>query len=81
MKIAKKINQDVINYKKCFLYFFEKEPKCFLTNLLTYSKDINIFDNDDEKNHFECHDCNGDFSNCLYIDALWEKEDVKICLY
>jgi hypothetical protein len=77
MKIAKKINQDVINYKKCFLYFFEKEPKCFLTNLLTYSKDINIFDNDDEKNHFECHDCNGDFSNCLYIDALWEKEDVE----
>lgn len=78
MKIKKKIDNDVFNNKKCFLYFFEKEPKCFLTNLLTYSKDINIFDNEDEENIFTHHDCHGDLSNCLYIDALWENDQEQI---
>lgn len=71
MKLKPKNNIEFIEKGGCFLYYFEKDPRCFLTNILIESK-INIFSNDQEKDELYTHNCNGEIKKCPYIHNLWD---------
>jgi len=71
MKLKPKNNIEFLENGGCFLYYFDKQPKCLLTNILINSK-IDIFDSQEEQEQFHQDDCNGEIKKCPYICSLWD---------
>lgn len=72
MKLPHNKNIEFLQKGGCFLYYYEDDPKCMLTNALIDSNSLDIFDDIREKAKFIKDDCLGDVHKCPYIPALWE---------
>jgi len=78
MKLSKKNNISFLQNGGCFLYYFEENPKCFLTHSLIRENDFSIFDSPKEIIEFSSHDCLGDIRQCKYINNLWNLHSDEI---
>lgn len=78
MQLKPKNNVDFLTNGGCFLYYFEKDPKCLLTAALIEADSIHAFDSVHEKADFIKNDCEGNVLNCPYVNILWSIQEQQL---